>query len=143
MASYQMVIFFLLPVILMSSSYYSVITALWRSTMNMTALTSTSGGRAPGQPGLESGDEVTMARRGSLHSDKPFTMRTSYIPGPASEKQIGDQLNWPFGQYMYNHNISKYKLFLRELSDYVVSAPYDFCIGIQISRLLTVGSMFV
>ena len=119
MASYQMVIFFLLPVILMSSSYYSVITALWRSTKNMTALTSTSGG-------LESGDEVTMARRGSLHGDKPVTMRTSYIPGPASEKQIGDQLNWPFGQYMYNHNISKYKLFLRELSDYVVSAPYDF-----------------
>ena len=111
MASYQMLIFFLLPVILMSSSYYSVIIALWRSTKNMTALTSTSGGRAPGQPGLESGDEVTLARRGSLHGEaslyqaKPFTMRTSYIPGPASERQIGDQLNWSFGQYMYNHNI--------------------------------------
>ena len=78
MASYQMVIIFLLPVILMSSSYYSVIIALWRSTKNMTALTSTSGGRAPGQPGLESGDEVTLARRGSLHGEaslyqaKPF-----------------------------------------------------------------------
>ena len=109
MASYQMVIFFLLPVILMSSSYYSVIIALWRSTKNMTALTSTSGGRAPGQPGLESGDEVTLERRGSLHGEaslyKPFTMRTSHIPGPASERQIGDQLNWSFGQYMYNHNI--------------------------------------
>ena len=98
MASYQMVIIFLLPVILMSSSYYSVITALWRSTKNMTALTSTSGGRAPGEPGTDSGDEagslhgvVTVARQEtSLYQAKPFTMRTSYLPSPASEKQLGD-----------------------------------------------------
>ena len=40
-ASYQMMIIFLLPVILMSSSYYRVIKALWRSTKNMTVLTNT------------------------------------------------------------------------------------------------------
>ena len=40
-ATYQMILIFLLPVILMSSSYYRVITALWRSTKNMTVLTNT------------------------------------------------------------------------------------------------------
>ena len=40
-AVYQMVLVFLLPVILMSSSYYRVITALWRSTKSMSAMTNT------------------------------------------------------------------------------------------------------
>ena len=64
----------------------------------MTALTSTSGGRAPGEPGTDSGDEAgslhgvaTVARQEtSLYQAKPFTMRTSYLPSPASEKQLGD-----------------------------------------------------
>ena len=38
---YQMIIIFLLPLILMSSSYYKVMKVLWRSTKNMSALTNT------------------------------------------------------------------------------------------------------
>ena len=36
-----MIIIFLLPLILMSSSYYKVMRVLWRSTKNMSALTNT------------------------------------------------------------------------------------------------------
>ena len=40
-SSYQMMMIFLLPMVIMSSSYYKVIAVLWRSTQNMNVLTNT------------------------------------------------------------------------------------------------------
>ena len=38
-SSYQMMMIFLVPMFIMSSSYYRVIAVLWRSTQNMKVLT--------------------------------------------------------------------------------------------------------
>lgn len=80
-AAYQMVIIFLLPVILMSSSYYRVITALWRSTKNMTALTNTRA--EPSGYLMDTANHSMMEADQNIYPDtgsfnRTFKMRTSF-----------------------------------------------------------------
>ena len=90
-ASYQMIIIFLLPVILMSSSYYRVITALWRSTKNMTVLTNTRHMDPVAQDLITDvvSRPVDMKESGSaIYQARPFPVRTSFRPSPSHDKQI-------------------------------------------------------
>ena len=92
-AFYQMMIIFLLPVMLMSSSYYKVIKALWRSTKSMTVLTNTR----PFSMEQAEEDEVPPPEgsgAGSVYQLRPFTIRTSFRPSPGKtqENQIGSYL---------------------------------------------------
>ena len=89
-AFYQMMIIFLLPVMLMSSSYYKVIKALWRSTKNMTVLTNSR----PFSMEQAEEDEAPPAEgsaTGSVYQLRPFTIRTSFRPSPgkSQEHQMG------------------------------------------------------
>ena len=82
-AFYQMMIIFLLPVMLMSSSYYKVIKALWRSTKNMTVLTNS-------RPfSMEQEDEAPPegSGTGSVYQLRPFTIRTSFRPSPVKSQE--------------------------------------------------------
>lgn len=85
-----MMIIFLLPVMLMSSSYYKVIKALWRSTKNMTVLTNSR----PFSMEQAEEDEAPQAEgsaTGSVYQLRPFTIRTSFRPsqGKSQEDQLG------------------------------------------------------
>ena len=94
-AFYQMMIIFLLPVILMSSSYYRVIKALWRSTKNMTVLTNTRTLNMEGGGPEEDGELVTRPppsseTPGAVYQLRPFTIRTSFRPCKSQQdNQIG------------------------------------------------------
>ena len=93
-ASYQMMIIFLLPVLLMSSSYYKVIKALWRSTKNMTVLTNT---RPFSMEKAEEEEQLQAegSRTSSVYQLRPFTIRTSFRPSPgkSQENQIGRKVD--------------------------------------------------
>ena len=132
-ATYQMILIFLLPVILMSSSYYRVITALWRSTKNMTVLTNT-------RPcsGLEQGvcsadlntdvvtrpvTRLTSTGAGSVgqnySSTRPFTVRTSFRPSP--RHMSSDQASASFTQGLTDDARSTQRTFLQQQSNTTVN----------------------
>ena len=70
MSLYKMIMIFLLPLILMSTSYYKVMTVLWRSTKDMTALTNTR----TTEPAQEEPGQSLL----SPYDQRPFTIRTCF-----------------------------------------------------------------